>query len=373
MSSIVQNQYTPDYVSPPGETLEEILDERGMTQADLASRMGRPKKTISEIVNGKAAITPDTALQLEKVLGISASFWNNRERHYREFLARQEDNKRLKEQVSWLKQLPVKAIIELGWIKLYQDTVEQLREVLNFFAVASPEQWEAIWINNLSVSFRQSPVFTSDRGAVSAWLRRGEIKASEIDCAEFSDRKFREVLTQIRLLTIQSPEIFQPEMVRLCAESGVALVFVPQLPKTRVCGATRWLNPNKALIQLSLRYKTNDHFWFAFFHEAGHVLLHGKRDVFLEVDNHQDSTEQSKEDEANIFAADFLIPSHEWNNFIQLGNRSKGAIQQFADEIGIHPGIVVGRMQNKAILPHSHCNSLKTKFDWKNSNIIEVR
>ena len=83
MSNVIQNQYTPDYVSPPGETLQEVLEERGMSQAELAERTGRPKKTINEIINGKAAITPETALQLERVLGIPASFWNNRERRYR--------------------------------------------------------------------------------------------------------------------------------------------------------------------------------------------------------------------------------------------------------------------------------------------------
>jgi addiction module HigA family antidote len=95
MSNTIQNQYTPDYVSLPGETLQEILEERGMSQAELAERTGRPKKTINEIINGKAAITPETALQLERVLSIPASFWNNRERLYREALARVEEEHRL--------------------------------------------------------------------------------------------------------------------------------------------------------------------------------------------------------------------------------------------------------------------------------------
>jgi hypothetical protein len=131
------------------------------------------------------------------------------------------------------------------------------------------------------VEFRQTFAFQSDLGAVAAWLRRGEIEAAEIDCVIYDASKFKETLQQVRALTIEPPEIFQFEVVRLCAAAGVAVVFVPELPKTRTCGATRWLNPNKALIQLSLRYKTNDHLWFAFFHEAGHILLHGKRNVFL--------------------------------------------------------------------------------------------
>lgn len=193
MSKVIQNQYTPLHVSPPGETLEEVLEERGMTQAELAERMGRPKKTISEIINGKAAITPETALQLERVLGIPARFWNNREREYREALARQQEQERLSGQVAWLDQIPVKAMIKFGWIECYRDKIEQLREVLNFFAVATPERWQEIW-GGADVNFRKSCVFASDPGAVTAWLRQGEIEADRIECAIYDASKFREAL-----------------------------------------------------------------------------------------------------------------------------------------------------------------------------------
>ncbi|MBE9170775.1 HigA family addiction module antidote protein [Pleurocapsales cyanobacterium LEGE 06147] len=374
MNSTIQNQYTPDYVSPPGETLEEILEEKGMTQAELKQRIGRPKKTISEIINGKAAITPETALQLERVLGVPASFWNNRERQYREALAHQKEREHLEGQVSWLERIPVRDMIKQQWIQSYPDKVAQLREILNFFAVASPEQWEKIWGKTLSVDFRKSARFESDPSAVAAWLRKGEIEAEEIVCAEYDTNKFKKALQEIRALTVESPEVFQPAMVQLCADSGVALVFVPQLPKTRTCGATRWLNSKKALIQLSLRYKTNDHFWFAFFHEAGHILLHGKRDVFLEGQDIQDHSKQDKEKEADNFAADLLIPSTELMQFLQSSKRlSKEAIEQFASKIGIAPGIVVGRLQHREkILQPSHCNGLKQRFEWTQFNVIKL-
>lgn len=360
MSNALQNRYTPDYVSPPGETLEELLEEREMTQAELAERMGRPKKTISEIINGKAAITPETALQLERVLSIPASFWNNRERDYREALARQEEQERLEKQVAWLKQIPVKDMVKQKWIQSYQDKVEQLREVLNFFAVASPEQWRE-FCSGTNVEFRKSFAFQSDPGAVAAWLRRGEIVAAEIDCATYDANKFKETLQQIRPLTIEPPEIFQSKVVPFCAAAGVAVVFVPELPKTRTCGATRWLNPNKALIQLSLRYKTNDHLWFAFFHEAGHILLHGKKNIFLEVKG----TQGDKEEEADKFAANLLIPPAQLKRFLASSQRpSKEEIAQFSSEIGIAPGIVVGRLQHDRVLPPSHCNDLKRRFEW---------
>lgn len=361
MGNVIQNQYTPDYVSPPGETLEEILDERDMSQAELAERMGRPRKTISEIINGKAAITPETALQLERVLGIPAIFWNNRERHYREALARKEEQERLSKQVEWLNQIPVKDMVKKRWIQLYQDKVEQLREVLNFFGVASPDQLQIV-LSGTNVYFRKSPKSQSDKSAVAAWLRRGEIEADEIKCTPYNASKFKETLQQVRTLTVEPPEIFQPEIVRLCAIAGVAVVFVPELPKTQVCGATRWLKPDRALIQLSLRYKTDDHLWFAFFHESGHILKHRKRELFLEFKENQGDKEEK---EADTFAADLLMPPVQLKRFLASGKqRSKDGICQFALEIGIAPGIVVGRLQHDGVLPRNHCNELKCKLRW---------
>src|SRR5438132_2146382 len=141
--SHIMNHYNPDVVSAPGETLLETIEMLGMSQAELAERTGRPKKTINEIIKGKAPITPETALQLEKVLGVPASFWNNYERNYREYLARRDEDDRLKHQTDWLKGFPVAAMVRLGWIRRCDTKVQQLRELLCFFAIASPEQWEA--------------------------------------------------------------------------------------------------------------------------------------------------------------------------------------------------------------------------------------
>lgn len=367
MANHTQNQYVPDYVSPPGETLLETLEAIGMTQTDLAERTGRPKKTISNIVRGKTSITPETALQLERVLGTPASFWNNRERHYQESLARAKERQKLREQVEWLDKIPVKEMIKVGWLKGFEDPIDQLVEVIEFFGVTSPKQWESIWLGE-GVSFRQSPAFESDPGAVSAWLRKGELDAHEIDCQPYDEERFREALVDIRSLTTTSPGVFVPEMKNLSAQAGVAVVLVPELPKTCTSGATRWLSSQKALIQLSLRYKADDHLWFTFFHEAGHILLHGKRDVFLEDEDGEMQTD--KEKQADRFAADFLIPQKEFNRFKPTGKHySKADVVEFARRIGIAPGIVVGRLQREELLPYSHLNGLKQSLVWMETGI----
>jgi addiction module HigA family antidote len=354
-----RNQYRPDYVSPPGETLSETLESLGLSQADLAERTGRPKKTINEIIKGKAAITPATALQLERVLGVPASFWNQREYHYREFLAREEEKARLRKQVEWLDRLPVKSLIKLGWIEASKDKVTLLQHTLNFFGVATPQKWDELWRGS-QPAFRKSRSFKSNPAAVAAWLRKGEVDAQRINCASYNEAKFKSVLRQIRGLTITGPEYYEPELVRLCASAGVAVVFVPELPGTRVFGATRWLTPNKAVIQLSLRYKTDDHLWFTFFHEAGHILLHGKTKLFLEDDSDRDG----QEGEANRFSAEMLIPERDLRRFKAKDERNLEAIKTFAKEIGLAPGIVVGRLQHEGFLPRSHGNGLKARCEW---------
>jgi len=362
MDRQIQNQYAPDYVSPPGETLLETLEAIGMTQVQLAERTGKSPKTINEIVKGIAPITPETALQFERVLGVPARFWNNRERQYREFLAHHEERKRLENSVEWLEQVPLKAMFNCGWIQGFEDPVDQLREVLRFFGVASPVEWNQVWMRP-QAAFRQSPAFQADPVAVAAWLRKGELEAQQLECEPFDKQCFRVALEQIRALTTRDPNEFQPEIVRLCAQAGIAVVFVPALPKTRASGATRWLTPEKAMIQLSLRHKSDDQLWFTFFHEAGHIWLHGKREAFVDV---EDGDSGEKEEQANQFAADLLVPRTRWRRFVRAAHHySKGEIQTFAAELGIAPGIVVGRLQKEEVLPHTHCNNLKHRLDWQ--------
>jgi HTH-type transcriptional regulator / antitoxin HigA len=357
MSKNIKNQFVPDYAVAPGETLLETLEANGMSQAEFALRTGRPKKTINEIIKGKSAITPETALQFERVLNIPSGFWNNLERNYQETLARINEQKRLQGHLAWLKRLPLKALITGKYVKPYPDKIEQLQAVLNFFGIATPEQLEKSC--NLGVSYRKSDAFKSDDCSIAAWLRIGELHARKIVCESYNTAQFKNALEDIRGLTMQLPTIFQKEVVRLCADAGVAVVFVPELPGIRTSGATWWLHSKKAVIQLSLRHKSDDHLWFSFFHEAGHILLHGKKEKFIEDDN-----KNAKESEADKFASDFLIPTKQYRQFIQQESYSSAAIRRFAGEIGVASGIVVGRLQHEGLIPHSHCNELKLRYHW---------
>jgi len=362
MGKIRPNEYAPDEVSAPGETLLEAIEALGMTQAKLAERTGRTRKMINQVVKGIAPITPETAIQLERALGVPARFWNNRENRYREYLARVAEAEKLGRQLQWLKKVPVAAMVKHGWIRRVQDKVGQLDEVLSFFGVASTEAWESVWTAP-QAAFRASPTFEKDPFAVAAWLRRGELRAQQVDCAPYSASAFRAALREARSLTVEPAAQFGPALRSLCADCGVVVVYVPQLPGTRACGAARWLS-GRAVIQLSLRYKRDDQLWFSFFHEAGHIRCHGRRQVFVDE---RDAGGTLEEEEANRFAEDALIPRPSYEAFVAAGEFTKQSIRRFAAEVGIAAGIVVGRLQHDGHVGYrSRLNSLKRRLEWQN-------
>jgi len=355
----------PNYAIPPGETLRETLETIGMKQAELAERTGRPKKTINEIIAGKAAITAETALQLERVLGVPASFWNNLERNYRESLARLKEEEKLEKQIEWLNKFPFMVLENMGWIPREDTPIKKLKALLSFFAVAGIEEWNKIW-GAPQGAYRESKAFQSHPEAIATWLRKGEIEAAQISAQAYHSRSFQTALRKIRSLTDKPPEVFEPKMREVSAQAGVAVVFVPEIRGTHVYGVTRWLKATKALIQMSLRGKADDHLWFTFFHEAGHILLHGKDEMFIEAseNGYKESGRKEKEGQADRFSQDFLIPPGEYQSFLEARDFGLSAIRRFAKEIGVAPGIVVGRLQHDEIIPFSHGNSLKKRFKF---------
>jgi HTH-type transcriptional regulator/antitoxin HigA len=350
-------EFKPDYAVAPGATLLETIQSQGISQAELAKRTGRPLKTINEIIKGKAAITAETALQLEHVLGVPASFWNNLERNYRQSLASLKEQKALEAGKEWVKKFPVKELIKRDALAEPQEGTDLVRAMFQFFGVSSTSAWSQVW-NAPAAAYRRSPAFRSSPESTAAWLRLGEVAAKKQDLPAFDKGVFKKVLASMRSLMSLHPGELQKSMVSECRKAGVSLVFIKELPRTRVHGAVRWVGENP-IIQLSCRYKVEDIFWFTFFHEAGHVLLHGKRDVFLEDDGGGDD----KEREADAFATSQLIPELQWRRFVATAHFSEPSVQTFADTLGIPAGIVVGRLQHEGIISFSRFNHLKRRFD----------
>jgi len=352
--------FSPDWISPPGDTILDILDERGWKQSEFAQRIGFSPKHVNHLISGKSTITENAAIKLERVLGSNARFWMNREAQYREALAREESLETLEAAVDWLKELPVTGMIKFGWIQRYKRKAEQVAEVLKFFGVASVDSWRTKYAEPLA-AFRASEKFPKKPGAVAAWLRQGERRASEIRTASFGKAAFKTVLDGLRKLTNETdPDIFMPAMIEACASAGVAVVFEPVPTGCPASGVTKWIGTDKALLMLSFRHSSNDHLWFSFFHEAGHLLLHGKKMLFVEMKELDSKHEQ----EANRFAGNMLIPRGYEDRLIFLGH-TETAIRAFSEEVGVAPGIIIGRMQKEGILPWgSRLNRLKVRYQW---------
>ena len=335
--------YIPTEVLAPGETLRETLDALDMSQAQLAQRTGMSTKHVNQILQGQSALTHDTAILLERTTGVPARFWNSLEAQYRDRLAREHERQTLASHHEWLKQMPLAALRRLHIITATaRDPGAQLQQVLQFFGVSSIDSWQQVWAEP-AAAFLQSAAFDADAGAVAAWLRLGELQAAEINCLPFDRAGLRRLLPTLRSLTVYGPQRFWPELQRLCASVGVAVVVVAEVTGARASGATRWISPNKAIVQLSNRGKRNDKFWFAFFHEIGHVLLHGKREVFVENKIGYDGGRLVQEAEANDFAGNLLIPQE----FVPAldGVRTANDVRRLADRLNIAPAIIAGRIQ----------------------------
>jgi HTH-type transcriptional regulator/antitoxin HigA len=239
--------------------------------------------------------------------------------------------------------MPLAALRKLRLITATaRDPGAQLQQVFQFFGVSSIDSWQQVWAEP-AAAFLQSAAFDADAGAVAAWLRLGELEAARIDCQPFDRTGLRELLPTLRSLTVLEPQRFWPELRRLCASGGVAVVVVAEVPGARASGATRWISPNKAIVQLSNRGRRNDKFWFAFFHEIGHVLLHGKREVFVENKIGYDGGRIRQEAEANDFAGNLLIPLE----FLPALGRVRSArdVRELAERLEISPAIIAGRIQ----------------------------
>lgn len=350
-------EFRPDWASAPGETIADILAERDISLRDFARRIGQSVESTSDLLEGRAAITIAIARQLQHVLGGSVEFWMSRDFHYRENIARlgTSDQK-------WLEGLPVGDMIRFGWLKPTPHPSEEITACLKFFNVRNVAAWHQAYANvEEMAAFRTSPSFDSRPAAVAAWLRQGEIEADAMRCGPWNPMQFQNSLSQIRALTREkNPRRFIPELRKLCAANGVAVAIVRAPNGCRASGATRFLSPKKAILQLSFRYLSDDQFWFTFFHESGHLLLHGNKSFFLEG---MDTVQTKEEQEANDFAASALVPPE--FQYLMMGLPiNSHAIIKFARKIGIAPGVVVGQLQHHKRIKHHHLNGLKRRFSW---------
>jgi len=355
-----------DLAIPPGEYLEEVIGELGMTKDELATRMARPASKLSQIFKGEKAITADTALQLEKVVGVPAHIWLGLESEYRLSLVRQEkarEQELLKAEAGLVDTFCYQELVKLGAVARHTQPIEKVAELQRLFGVATLDS--VLEVRRYQAAFRcgKSPRQGHSCHAVAAWLRMGEIRAQAVECAPFNKLLLQESLTKIRAMTLLTPNECLGPLSELLASTGVALVVCPHFPGTKAHGATFWLGREKAVLLLTIRGKWADIFWFSLFHELGHLLLHDRQSVFLE-DGCAAPEQAEQEAAADRFAADTLIPPKIYERFLKHGIFTPYSVRGFADVHRIDVGIVVGRLQHDGRLKHGWNNDLRKRYEW---------
>ena len=369
MNSAQQITFEQNAVPHPGETVVEYLEFNGWSQRDLARRTGLTPKTISEICSGKAPVTPPTALVFEKVFQRPAHLWLNLQRNFDEAQARRRELAKSSQWHEWARNFPLQEMKRLKFSlpSGHSDT----DALLNFFGVSSPASWDSVWKAS-SVAYRQTRAMKIREEAIAAWVREAEIVSRGLEVAEFSESRLTSSLGELRALTRKRADEIMDPLQEICAAAGVAVVLIPGLRNTAISGCARWLSDKKALVGLTLRYKTDDQLWFTFFHEVGHILLHRNRRSFV-VDNAAedlsdrvvDPEMQQYETEASRFSADTLIPPAELGEFLRKKTFTNESIHEFAEKIGVGPGIVVGRLQHEGVLQRHQGNFLKQKLEGR--------
>ncbi len=345
------NEYIPPIMFHPGEMLAEKLEELNMPIKEFALRCQKPEKTIHSVLNGGSSITSDMAVRFENVLRIPAHFWMKMQCDYDEFLARQRQQEMIMQAVDWMRNFPVADMQKKGFLSNARTTQEKARSLLEYFGIAKYEAWEDYYQNQtLATAFRLSLSGMENKYSLSAWLRHGELKVFD----RRTDKKFshealsKQVPLMLRLAN-SHPEDFLNELIRLCSDVGIVLVYTPHIRNSKARGAVRWINGNP-LVQISDCRKLYDIFWFSFFHEIGHIVLHNKKDIFLEGISEYIGRDETKEEEADCYASNLLVPDSVVSR-LHLPYSNK-MVEALSRKTGIHQAFLVGRMHHLGIIDH---------------------
>lgn len=354
----------PRWASAPGTTIASALAERHITTGDFAAMMDMLPRDVERLLGGELAITVTLARRLSEVVGASSTFWITREAQFVEDRARVEAD-------HWAQRLPVSQMASFGWIEEPRTWQEQIEACLDFFDVPDVEAWEERYDQEVvAAHYRTSPTFDLDSTVTTAWFRAAErVVEKSAPLPPFDKAAFGAALPDIRRLSRErDPNKFIPKLVAISARCGVHIAVVPAPKGCPASGASR-KHRGRPLIQLSARYLTDDHFWFTFFHEAGHVLNHHLEHGFIDTFDAGDVNEL--EEEANDFASECLLGPHRAELRRPSGGRwSHREVIRQAQELDISPGVFVGQLQHSGALPITHLNGLKRRYRWIHGRLV---
>lgn len=334
---------------PPGDFLKEELEERGWTQGDLATVLGKSQRLVNEVINAKRSITPETARALGAAFGTSASYWMNLESSWQLFQTSSSSVDDVGRRGILYDQFPVKEMIKRGWIESSESVGVLETRFCEFFQIGSIKQSP-----RLSAAFRRSNDKNSN--IQLAWLYRAYQVASKLSVdGRFNKTNLDKCFTGLRSLLEEPIEI--RKIGRILSAAGIRFIVVEPFSSSFVDGVCFWLDSKSPVVAVSLRIGRIDNFWFTLLHELRHVA-NGDGQEMPVVDEKLCEEEPTSriEKKANRESAEFLISSEKFANFVARTSPmySFDKIVGFARVNNIHPGIVVGRLQKLDEVPWTH-------------------
>ncbi|MBQ3333984.1 MAG: HigA family addiction module antidote protein [Eubacteriaceae bacterium] len=343
--------------TPPGATIKEQLNDRGMSQKEFAVRMDMSEKHISKLINGEVRLTPETAVRLETVLGVPAAFWNRLEAIYREKIVKAEAENAMDADVEMAKKFPYHEMAKFGWVPETRDPKKKAVHLRKFFEVVNLSLLGNEQITRIAC--RRLLITEKSDLALMAWAQQAKIEARKIQTSPINIKGLIAMLPEIRMMTILKPKEFCPRLKQCLSNCGIALIFLPHLKGSFLQGAS-FMDGTKIVVGLTFRGKDADKFWFSLFHELAHIVLGhiGK----------PNGTTEDDENAADRWSENALIKNDAFERFNREGDYSESSVLKFAEEQGIAPGIVIGRMQLEGMIKYNRFNHLKEKYDVDFSN-----
>jgi len=349
----------------PGDTIEETIDAIGMSKAELAERLGRTPKFINDLLKGDAHITQELAIKLQYVLNVPAEGWLALERKYQDDLLAIKKEEFKQSCYDWIKKFPLSLLKKRGVIPSTNDKNVLVDSLLSFFRVATPDEWSQIYEHE-SLAFKIELRHATQPEAISTWLRLGELDVEDIQLSAFDKKVLRNCIPAIQELSYTMPEDWTKQLKSICASFGVALSLCQIMPKAPIYGAARWIQSKTVpLIQVTDRRKNINSFWFAFYHELGHIYLHGKKDIFLEGIA-EIECDQEKEDEADNFARKLLMPNQLRKELDTYFSLTVPDVQNLSRRYRVNPGIIVEQAKRQKIVAYNNpqFKRLMTKIEF---------
>ena len=337
--------------TPPGYTIREQLEQRGMTQKEFAVRMDMSEKHISHLINGEVRLTPNTALRLEAVLGLSASFWNNLEACYQEKKQKAEEENAMDADIEIMRKMPYTEIAKLGWIEFARKAADKVKSLRRFFEVAYLSIIDRMPVTG--IAYRCLGMNKKSKYIIAVWVQKARLTAREKKVSGINLQALSSKIGDIRELMFSPEEELFPKLSKMLSECGIAFVMLPALKGSFLHGAS-FMDGRKIVMALTLRGNYADRFFFSLFHEIGHILKGhiAQKEELTEIE----------EREADEFSKNILIPLDLYKKFIEAEDFSETSVRKFADSVNADAGIIVGRLQTEGHIGFDELNNLKKQY-----------